>query len=308
MIHKTLLKYWLLFLIIGQLLLTSTACRKLVETDYPNFSSLPVLNSIVRAGEPLMLHVSLASKFDGNEIKGTDNAVVKLYADGEFVEDLTSLVDGEYISTIVANTLVKYQYKVHIDSFAEVSGSITLPEATPLLDLVHIAVAGQDEEGTTYPAVQFTFINQPQIPQYFEARIRLLYSDGYQDVSEFTPEILNITDPVLLNEGLPITVFSNELIATETYTMYINYTTGSTNSDNGINYKTNLFPFIFELRTVSKDYYLFARQKYLYNSGRFPEFGLSTNTAFPLYSNIENGYGICMGYSTVVSDTIFPHY
>ena len=31
-------------------------------------------------------------------------------------------------------------------------------------------------------------------------------------------------------------------------------------------------------------------------------------TAFPLFSDVEGGYGIFAGYSSVLSDTIYPHY
>jgi hypothetical protein len=155
----------------------------------------------------------------------------------------------------------------------------------------------------TYPAVKFTFSNNPAEKLYYEARIRLIKYG-----SEQIPDMYNIVDPVLLNEGLPLSVFSNELITDTAYTMTINYTTGSAGSSNGGPITTTLYPFILEVRSVSYDYYQFARQKYLYDSGRFPEFGLSSNQAFQLYTNVQNGYGIFAGYSSVISDTITPQY
>jgi hypothetical protein len=65
---------------------------------------------------------------------------------------------------------------------------------------------------------------------------------------------------------------------------------------------------VIELRTVSKEYYQFTRQKYLYETGRFPQFGIGANIAFPLYSNVKDGFGIVAGYSSFVSDTIYPSY
>lgn len=279
-----------------------SGCRKLVDGEYQSFSPVPVINSIIKAGEPLIVHVSIASKFDALEIQGVDNAMVNLYCDDGFIEQLTLSGNGIYVSETTAEPKIKYQIKVNIPGFSEAVCKAIIPAATSISEIEHISIAGKDTEGVTYPAIKFTFHNIPREDQYFEARIRL-----FQPEYEYNAEIINIVDPVLLNEGLPLSVFSNDLITDTTYTMTINYTTGSSSSTGG-SYYTTLFPFIIEIRSVNKDYYLFTRQKYLYDTGRFPEFGLSTNTAFPLYSNVENGYGIFMGYSAVVSDTIYPHY
>lgn len=285
---------WTAFFMIG--------CRKLVDTEYHNFIPSPVINSIIKAGDKLYVHASVNSKYDAQEINGMENAVVKLFADDIFIEQLSSTGNGLFISEISAEPMVEYVLQVSIPGFSDAICKTIIPSATSISGIEHIAVAGKDVEGVTYPAIKFNFHTIPHEDQYFEARIRLI-----RNGNECLADIINITDPILLNEGLPLSVFSNNLIHDTTYTMRINYTTGSSSSTGGSSY-TNLFPFILEIRSVSKDYYLFARQKYLYDSGRFPEFGLSTNTAFPLYSNVENGYGIFAGYSVAVSDTIYPHY
>ncbi|MHC1778050.1 MAG: DUF4249 family protein [Lentimicrobium sp.] len=292
-------------LIFGLAIITavySAGCRKLVESENQNFTPAPVINSIIKAGEPLNVHVSIASKFNDLEIKGIDNAVVNLFADDVFIEQMASVGDGNYVSETTAEPLKKYEYRVSVSGFSEAVCKALIPTETSISEIEHISVAGKDTEGMTYPAIKFTFHSIPSEEQYFEARIRL-----FQYESEYNADIINIVDPVLLNEGLPLTVFSNDLIQDTTYTMTINYITGSSSSTGG-SYYTNLYPFMLEIRSISKDYYLFTRQKYLYDTGRFPEFGLSTNTAFLLYSNVENGYGIFIGYSAVVSDTIYPSY
>lgn len=279
-----------------------SGCRKLVDYEYQNFIPAPVINSMIKAGEPLTVHISIAAKFKETEITSIDNAMVNLYGDDGFIEQLTLSGNGIYVSETTAEPKIKYQIKVNIPGFSEAVCKAIIPVATSISAIEHISVAGKDTEGVTYPSIKFTFHSIPSEEQYFEARIRL-----FQPEYEYNAEIINIVDPVLLNEGLPLTVFSNDLITDTVYTMTINYSTASSGSSGGSYYMT-LFPFILEIRSVSKDYYLFTRQKYLYDTGRFPEFGLSTNTAFPLYSNVENGYGIFIGYSAVVSDTIYPHY
>ena len=279
------------------------SCRKLVQSDFPDFKQVPTVNGFLKADSLLKVHISLASKLDTNELKGLENAQVQLYVDDVFKEFLTSAENSVFTSTTIAEPLKKYECRVDIPGYESVSCISSIPKPCHLRDIIHISVAGKDQEGMTYPAVKFTFSNTKNEKSYYEARIRLI-----EFGSEQIADMYNIVDPVLLNEGLPLSVFSNELITDTAYTMTINYITGSSGSSNGGTIHTVLYPFILEVRSVSYDYYQFARQKYLYDTGRFPEFGLSSNQAFQLYSNVKNGYGIFAGYSSVISDTITPQY
>ena len=102
-----------------------------------------------------------------------------------------------------------------------------------------------------------------------------------------------------------MTVFSNELIEGNTYTMIINYTTGSASRSNNEGWVTNLFPVRVELRTVCFNYYKFIKQQYLYeHSNSEPIFSVGATSTFNLHSNVENGYGIFAGYSSVKSEII----
>ncbi len=296
--HKAI--FYTLILVVSITVLSS--CRKLVQSDFPDFATAPVVNSFLSADSLIKVHISLASKLDTNELQGLDNLQVQLYVDNVFKEFLTSSGNGFFTSTTIGEPSKKYECKVDIPGYETVICSNTIPKPSHLRDIIHISIAGKDQEGMTYPAVKFTFSNTENEKSYYEARIRLIKYG-----SEQIADMYKIVDPVLLNEGLPLSVFSNELINDTAYTMTINYITGSASGTNGI-WHTNLYPFILEVRSVSYDYYQFARQKYLYDTGRFPEFGLSSNQAFQLYSNVKNGYGIFAGYSAVISDTITPQY
>ena len=301
MLKKNILHTLLFLVITGSNLLMLGSCRKLVHSDFPDFTPIPVVNSILIADSILKVHISIASKLDTNELKSWDNAQVQLYVDDEFTEHLTSTGNGVFTSSTIVQPLKKYECRVDIPGYETVSCSSFIPQPTVLLDITHLSIAGKDEEGMTYPAVKFKFTCDPLQKQHFEARVRLLGRES-------AATSINIVDPVLLNEGLPLLVFSNELITGTSYTMTINYFTGSAGSSHGGPMQTTLFPFILEVRSISYDYYQFVRQKYLYETGRFPEFGLSSNQAFPLFSNVKNGYGIFAGYSSVFSDTITPQY
>lgn len=291
------------FFFISSILLFNS-CRDLVDTDVADFGQVPVLNSIIIDGAPIEAHVSIASSLDTMQLEGIGNATVDLFEDNVFVGTMQYSGDGWFSSNHLAEAGKSYSLHLSIEGMGTVKANCAIPEPLGLLSFEHIPIAGKNDEGLTYPAISFAFENNPDEERYFEARIRLFEENNY----EGNAYLGIITDPVLLNEGLPLLLFSNELMNDAEYTMTINYETGHSTSTSSGNMITVLYPLILELRSVSKEYYVFARQKYLYDTGRFPEFGLNAQTAFPLYSNVEGGYGIVASYSKVATDTIYPTY
>jgi len=288
---------YLLFLI----MLVLISCRELVQDEFQEFTPVPTVNSILAVDSIVKVHVSLAGKLDTNQLVLIDNAEVLLYVDGVYKETLTLSDKGIYSSSFVVEKLKTYRCEVSIPGYKTISCSDSIPETSIISDIIHTNKAGKDEEGMTYPAITFTFTNDPAEKLYFEVIIRII-----QYRHERVATLETITDPVLLNEGLPIALFSNESIKDYNYTMTLNYFTGTAGSTNGEPLQTILYPLILEVRSVSSNYYHFVKQKYLYEKGRYPEFMAASTTAFPLYSNITGGYGIFAGYSSMKSDTLYP--
>jgi len=78
----------LLILLSVTVMLLNYSCRKLVQSDFPDFKQVLTVNSFLKADSLLKVHISLASKLDTNELKGWDNAQIQLFADYEFKESL----------------------------------------------------------------------------------------------------------------------------------------------------------------------------------------------------------------------------
>jgi hypothetical protein len=282
--------------------LTSQSCHEKISWDFPDFEPVPTVNSFIVAGKHIWIHVSLAGKFDTAPIKPIENATVELYVDGEYAETLGYVGDSFYKSGIIAQTQKEYMCKVIVPSFPIASSTCIIPNPENILGIEHINKAGVDEEGVPYPAVKVTFSNNPNALTYFEIVISLIREEYISK-----PDLLNIIDPVLLNEGLPILVFSNELLESESYTMTINYTTGGAEHTDQAGWQAQLYPIRVELRTVCHSYYRYARQLYLYeNSNDDPFLNSGILSSFQLYSNVDNGYGIFTGYSVVESEIIYP--
>jgi|WetSurMetagenome_2_1015567.scaffolds.fasta_scaffold243896_2 hypothetical protein len=287
------------FLVLCVLILSS--CIKLVQDKFPDFQPIPTVNSILVADSILKIHISLASKLDSTPLEYVNNAVVLLYVDDLLKDSLIYSGQGIYTSNTIIRPLHNYRCLIIIPGFKTITCTNSIPQPTGILNVEHINIAGKDEEGITFPAIKFTFKNKLGEKRYYEAVIRLL-ENGKEEIAE----PYNQTDPILLNEGLPLTSFSNDFISDSIYTMTINYSTGETGSINGEEIHTILYPLILELRSVSFDYYQYVKQLYLYEKGRYPDFTESVVTPFPLFSNIKDSYGIFAGYSSFVSDTINP--
>lgn len=289
------------FILLIALLPVFSSCREFVTDEFHDFTPVPTVNSILIAGEPVTVHVSLAGKLDTAMLTLVDNAIVSLYVDGEFEEILIPAGDGFYVSSVNGEPSRKYSCNVSVPGYPEITCEDMIPALPVISGIEHIDEAGKDEEGHSYPAIRITFQNDPLKRDYFEIALTILL--GKHNTPAYLEEL---TDPVLLNEGLPMLLFSNERIYETSYTMLINYTTGRSSSINNEPWRTNLYPLVVELRSVSYDYYRFVKQKYLYELGRYPELIFGSIKAFPLYSNVMGGYGIFAGYSVVKSDTIYP--
>jgi hypothetical protein len=70
--------------------------------------------------------------------------------------------------------------------------------------------------------------------------------------------------------------------------------------------KCEVFPFTVELRTVNYEYYQFARRLYMYNESLNNNDMSGVIIPVQVYSNIENGLGLFAGYSSFVTDTVYP--
>ncbi|MBN1116429.1 MAG: DUF4249 domain-containing protein [Bacteroidales bacterium] len=287
--------------VLGLVILVSS-CRKLVSDDFPDFPSVPAINSVLIADSLLTVNLSLTDKIGENILQWVENAQVTIKTNDGLVDTLVYAENGTYKSRLFVQPMNTYSCQVKIPGYNDINCKSDIPETPKIISILHINESGFDEEGTSYSAVKIKFRTNPEALQYYQIGIKLLRGE---DV-EFA-QLEKIVDPILLNEGVPLLIFSNELIEEESYTMTVNYTTGSAHS-NGNGWQTSLYPFVVELRAISSDYYMFLKSLYLYEKGRYPsDVGNGAVTNFNIYSNIAGGYGIFAGYSYALSDTIYPN-
>lgn len=280
-------------------------CRELVQDEFDAFGPFPVLNGVLYADSVITVHVSLSQELNENQLPMVDNALVVITEDS-LVWDTLSYVDGRYISSMVAKASHHYWIEATVPSVGAVNSHCFVPALPRYLGATHIDEAGVDEESVAYPGVDIQFATSQNKEEYFELAVQICRYDPY------FATIHSFTDPVLLFEGdfgfmePSEVVFSNQIINNSNYTVRLHYSSHSNYIDaHGVPYM-DLHPLKIVMRSVSKDYFLYQKSRYMYEICVYPMFNFTAQSTFDLYSNVNNGYGIFAGASSFVSDTIFP--
>jgi len=282
-------------------ILLLTGCRELVRDEFPDLTPVPVMNSFLVADSLVRVHVSFTGKLDTVPLTVVDDAKVSLFVNDSATGELTPAGDGYYTSPVRVKSGNIYRIHAAVKGYPELMATDTIPFQVRLTKIEHIRAAGVDEEGYTFPSLRITFPVDPARIQYFQVSIKVKTYDDKWRAGYFK----DFSDPILLAEGLPIAVFSTMKIKDRICTMNFDYTTGEFQGSGGtLNMK--LRPLIVEFRSISRNYYEYLRQLYLYETGRYPEFRFGPFRTFPLYSNVTNGMGIIAGYSLYQSEIINP--
>lgn len=276
------------------LIFSFISCRDLVQDQFPEYNKV-VINSIFKADKTLELNISITSKVNDTIFKKVENATVKFYKDGQYVENLNYTSEGIYTSTIILEENHKYSCDIDVPNYGKYYCEDFLPKKEIISNIKHTKIAGITDEGEPYSSLQFSFNNDVNERKYYQIVIKEFNSQECNPVN-----LALFTDPILISEGLPILLFSNENIHGNSYEMAINYYSIFYSNSN-----PNFNPIQVEFRSISYNYYQYLKKMYLYQQGLNPSIETSL-TYSNLHSNIEGGLGIFAGYSTWLSDTIVP--
>lgn len=288
---------WLYLLGMGILFL---ACRTEISMDDYDHQSLPVVNALLVAGDTLELQVTLSSAVNGIEIDCGDIASIEVLCNDEPPIEFSYTHHGIYQSNHVVKDNAIYLLSIFVEGFDTITKRVDVPQVPELSDVQYIVDNWVNDEQKWYPSLLATFKTHPDSIQYYEARLKYLSSDRIDSIETPTyiyffshyDDFVEHSDPILITEGLPTTVFSNENISGDEYSMVLNFTGGGVGTS----------PFQLEFRAVTKDYYTYIKSLYVYDIGRYPDTFLATPSYSQIFSNVETGYGIIAGYSSTCSE------
>ncbi|MBN1116772.1 MAG: DUF4249 family protein [Bacteroidales bacterium] len=259
-----------------------------------------------------------------------------------FFSSTTQITNGEYprlwklhitlseeakpiLDTIINDSVFKFKYDFnrgilyHIavsDSSGSVlTGTAEIPEDVNIfsasLTLAYKKYSQNEISGIMYSEATITFIDPANEKNYYEIII-------YDVNDNFSPEVyeywssFSSEDPVLKLEGdldyNPKTIFfSDDLFNGEKYQLKVLSSDGGNYCSYGQCLPNEAK---IELRSISEDYYLYLKYltRHYYNQqtsdGKPGLDMLYTGEPIDVYSNIENGYGLFAGYSTITKDFV----
>ncbi len=297
-------KYNIFVLFTGLLLLNG--CEKEIDINIPEKDKKIVLNGLINTDSLFSVNVSKSLNIlDVEDVKYLDNATVSIYENGNFIEELNYISGGNYKSSFFVSSEGKtYKVKVDVPEMQSASAETFIPEAS-ISDLtIDTITTIYEEEFYSYKGLKcnigFNDLSNEENYYWFCITGKRAHyewdSVNHEEIITYEQGNIyfNSNDPVIeswVSGGYGF-IFSDKLfngsnidfnIYLEKYMLY--------------DLDTNVLH--FNVNSISEDFYLYAAT---YNSHMEAQNDPFTEPV-QVYSNIENGYGIFAGYSTV-SDSI----
>ncbi|VAW16127.1 hypothetical protein MNBD_BACTEROID03-1288 [hydrothermal vent metagenome] len=296
-----------LFLIL--VFFTSISCFKEVAIDIPRHEPLPVVNSIFFSDSKIALTLGKTQPILENGNVTIENGLIKLYED-EMLKDTMYLVGSSFSSSIIAKAGKSYKVEIETPDFSTLYSKDRLPNYPRLSFLNYKDSVYIGEEGDLFSQASITIDDEPDYDNFYEL-IMFMKAETEDDIYNSNIGYLLYdsvnNDIVFQNEGLlnyyPYNLlFSDELFDGKKQTLRINFTMSNTGFIGA--HKNDVVNLIMHLRHVSKNYYEYNKTLTLHYENQFGDIWDGVGEPVPMFTNIENGYGIFAGYSEV-TDTIY---
>jgi hypothetical protein len=308
---RILSKFILLFLLLA------AGCEKEIPIASTKFKPQLVINCILDTDTSLSVYVSKTSLMADTSNSLVNNAVVGLWEDKIFLENLSYAGNGLYQYSGKPLPGRNYRLKLNAPGFTETLASDTIPNPVTISDAYYKFHYHDVINQETNADMFVEFVDPPETKNYYELifyTISKSYSNNLLDTVEYINYYNEFTtdDPILKAEGdlnyKPVSIFfSDELFDGRSVKIATNILTYGGGCYYGVCDFDMKASKIAELRSISSSYYQYRKKwtRHLYNQGinlnvqdseELRNF-LFTGEPVNMYTNVQNGYGIFAGYS-----------
>ncbi len=293
-----------------------SSCIKEFEIDLPEIEVKPVVNCIFSPKCPFSVNLSLPALPTDTDFVSITDAEVSISGDNGTNFKLQHKGGGNYSNSLaIPEPGVFYNLKVEVDGYHVVTANDKIPEsATKVTDyLTEIRndsdpINGPSEGGVnTYYNLKLTLYNDLNIEDYMgisvvHNRIAHHYRNDsvYLEVEsgKYVQGYIGSSDLVIASEGLEnydnasLLLFKDKLFSNESESVNIKV------------YIELAHKFWLKFYLYSPTCFTYFRTWIIHDYTKSYDFW-EVYEPLPLYSNIENGYGIFAGYSSKLYE-IYP--
>lgn len=302
----------LIYVLIISLVFFSCQKKTTFNINYP--AEKIVVNCTVNPDSLCKVYISKSlTPIDTINFKSLKNAEIELYKNGNFAGLLNSFSETHenpglgyyYNQEITINSGDHLYIKVSQNNFETTEAETLIPEKPNakinLLSYSFENIPNPEINGYDYNALmKLSFIDDGSAEKFYSLNM-YYYADCfpypldvdtlYKDKIHYSVNAGNLIATYKFNEGY---LFSNQDFFGDTSSFILNV-------EDALYVKRPNFNKIFiEIKTVSKDFYLYQKT--------LKEYYQTINNPFSepakVYCNIDNGYGIFAGYNSVI-DTVF---
>lgn len=303
------------------ILLSLFSCTKELEIKQQLVENKLVLNSIIQDGKRINAHISCSREFTDSSSYWINDVDVKLYENGVFVETLSENKNfpGWYESNCEAKTGAEYTLEVLKDGFQTVSAKVIVPDIIPVNNAsirLNSFKYYSDDSGDTSTGWEYdlTFLDAEDNVDFYEIQSVEIGENRYGNRSLSLLNHPFAYDPVFNSEDYIAFspnqfVFNDQTFKNNNIRIEMKMENGSGGVGDTLAYSSayedlNEKGYYIILRHISNSYYQFVKSwiKHYMNrqfGNSFDDYifkGIAGNPV-PLYSNVENGYGIVAAFS-----------
>jgi hypothetical protein len=285
------MKRGLCFLI---LIFLIASCTKEVKLDFPDAERKTAISCFFTPDSVFRVFVNQTSAILDDSIYYVQNAQLNLFENGVFFDSLSYDTLGFYASTkapVIGNS---YRIEVVVPDCPAIMASDIIPVKENISSVSFIDSAIFDADGY-FAEINVSFPDNGNQSNYYELLLMKRYVDEWGITRN---EIIScssdkITDNVLKNEGLldyfPSSyVFSDALFNGTTHEMKLFF------------WRENLVDnsqIIVVFRSLSESFYHYKKTLTLHLNNQQSDIWNGVGEPVPMYSNVNDGYGIFAGYS-----------
>jgi len=293
-------------------LLLLFSCETYIDIDVPPLEKKPVLNCLFTENQAFKVRLSLSADVKDTSETLIEGATVRLFANGNFMEQLADLGKGVYISDYKAQLATKYRIEADVVGFETIRATDSLPQMVTLENVYYKKDAIVNPYyGDLYTEANINIIDPADEENYYEIALSAKYKNPWYvpgDSSHFHSEqYITLTDDIAywliedpalnteeLNGWIGSIPFSDQLFDGKIYNLKVPVSGVETEVE---------FVFYVTFNSVSYHYYKYKSTmgKHLFNQGGYNYYEdnpllIGAGNPVEMYTNIENGYGIFAGY------------